>query len=199
MGVIMMGGVVMLFLGGEAKVSSKELCAWDCSKTNSSALTVLSATNLFSLTSPLPKTGQKHPGQGVSNFSSSSLHLALCYPSWHFTDPGLAANTPLVIQKAVLALLVTWKWDEGRTPSPRMTQEAHQLTPSADMPVLHFWYREWVKAQEHPKRFCSHIPHLSFPWQGEGLSGDPGKKLAVIFVKYHGVDLICPLHWGGHC
>lgn len=201
MGVIMMGGKMMLFLGGEAKVSSKELCGWGCSKTNSSALTVLSAANLFSLTSPLPKTGQKHPGQGASKWGQllfiqpppgTLLFLVAFHRSW--TCCKCTIGYPKGCAGCLSDLEMRWRENTFPMDGTRGT--------SAHTPCRQAWVAFLVlRTSQNPitQRLCSHIPPLTFPWQGEALRGDPGRKVAVIFGKYHGVDLICPLHWGGHC
>lgn len=95
MGVIMMG---MLLLGGAAKVSSKELCGWDFSKTHSSALRVLPATNLFRLIFPTAWNWAETPSKSEANFCPSSHHLVSFHRSWP------CSNTPWWCQKLCCCL-----------------------------------------------------------------------------------------------
>lgn len=184
MGVIMMG---MLLLGGEAKVSSKELCGWDFSKINSSALRVLPVTNLFRLTSPLPETGQKHPGQVRPTFVHAAIPSVIPL-TFHRSWP--CSNTPWWCNK-LCWVSVTWGGEEGRTPSPWMAEEAHQLTPGRHACVALLVLR--TSQNPGTEALQTHSPP-DLPMAGWSTHW---WLRAVIFGKYHGVDLICSLHWGG--
>lgn len=139
--------------------------------------------------------GKVFPSEG--SFCSSSHHLALCYSSC--ISQILASlqthHGDAISCAGCLSDLGKGGRENTFSTDGRRGTSAHTLCRHACVAFL------VLRASQNPttQRLCSHIPHPTFPWQGEALTGDLGIKLAVIFGKCHGVDLICPLHWGGHC
>lgn len=154
-------------------------------KMNSSALTVLSTTNLYLDWHPhCLKLGRNTQGKvfpSEANFCSSSHHLALCYFSWPSTDPGLAANAPC--RSNELCWLSQWPQNEMKGEHlPHGWQKRHISSHPLQTCLCCIFGIENESKPKNTEALQSHSP-LDLPMTGWSTQWWPRHEVSCHFWK----------------